>query len=53
MKYSFKKGLIKAVISIVVFAVPVLIDQFNDIANLTIGGVLIMFVNWLKVKRFV
>ena len=51
MKYSIKKGFLKALIMVVIFAIPVLINAFPTIANLTIGGVLVMLLNWLKVIR--
>ena len=49
-KYSFGKGLVKGIISVVVFAVPFVVLQFPTYANLTIGGVLTILVNFLKVK---
>ena len=51
MKYSFLTGLKKSVIMMIVFAVPVLVGQFPDVANLTIGGLLVLFVNYLKVAQ--
>ncbi len=50
MKYSFKKGLGKGIIGLVIFAIPFLTTNFPEIANLTIGGVGIMLVNFLKVR---
>lgn len=51
-KYSFSKGLGKGVLGFVLFAVPMIIDQFivgmPDVANLTLGGLLIMGFNWVK-----
>jgi len=49
-KYSFKKGILKAVISLVLFAIPFMISNFPDIANLTIGSVLMLVYNWIKVS---
>ena len=49
-KYSFGKGLMKGVISIMVFALPFFITNFPDVANITIGGMLTMLVNMLKTK---
>ena len=50
MRYKFSKGLIKGIVSIIIFAIPFLINQFPDIANLTIGGAGIMLVNFIKIK---
>lgn len=49
-KYSFPQGLKKGFISVLIFSLPFLITNFPDIANLTIGGVLAILVNWLKIK---
>lgn len=49
--YSFVKGLEKGALAIAVFAIPLLINQFPMVANLTIGGLLLMLANWLK-QRF-
>ena len=51
MNYSFLKGLKKSVITVIIFAVPVLVGQFPEIANLTLGGILVLLVNYLKVTR--
>ena len=48
--YSFSKGLGKAVISAVLFAIPIFITSFPDWANLTIGGGLMLIYNFIKVK---
>jgi hypothetical protein len=54
MQYSIKEGLIKFVKYIVIFALPVLVDKFvvsyPEIAQLTVGGLLVVLVNWLKVR---
>lgn len=54
MKYSILKGLKKSIKVIVLFAVPVLIDAFvvsyPGIAQLTLGGLLNLGWNYLKVK---
>jgi hypothetical protein len=50
MKYNFLKGLKKAVVAVVLFGVPLFITQFPEWANLTIGGVLVLAANWIKVK---
>ena len=47
--YSFWIGLRKGVIAVVLFAIPMFINYFPGWANLTIGGVLIMLVNFIKV----
>jgi len=49
MKYSFLKGLGKGLIAIVCFGVPFLLTQFPEVANLTIGAVMMMLINYLKV----
>jgi len=49
-KYSLSKGVQKALIGLVVFGIPVLIDMFPDVANLTIGAVLMLLVNFIKIK---
>lgn len=54
MKYSWKRGLKKAIIYTIIFLLPVLVDQFiikfPDIAQTTIGGLLVMLVNFIKIK---
>lgn len=50
MKYSFWKGLSKGIISVIVFAAPLVLLDNPAWANLTIGGLLTMVVNWLKVR---
>jgi len=50
MNYSFTKGLTKGVVSAVLFAIPFFVSSFPDVANLTIGGALVIFTNYLKVK---
>lgn len=50
MKYSLKKGLTKGLLSAFLFAVPFAVSSFPDIANLTIGGALVILANFLKVK---
>lgn len=55
-KYKLTKGLGKGVMSLVLFAVPVLIDQFvvnmPQVANLTIGGLLVIVWNAVKFHYF-
>lgn len=49
-KYSFKKGLLKAFFSIIIVGVPILIQVLpQEWMNLTLSGVLLMLVNYLKV----
>lgn len=54
MKYSLKIGLLKALKYIAIFALPVLVDQFvvayPQLAQLTVGGILVMLTNYLKIK---
>lgn len=48
-KYSFFKGLGKAVVSTVLFGLPILIQVLpSDILNLTIGGLLVLALNFAK-----
>ena len=52
--YSFKIGLLKGLKFFVLFALPVLVDKFivsfPDLAQLSVGAVLVLAVNFLKVK---
>ena len=50
MKYSFLKGFYKGLINTAIFAIPFLLTQYPTIANLTIGGLGYMLVNFLKVR---
>lgn len=54
IEFSYKKMMIKGVKFFVIFLVPVLVDKFivsyPQIAQLTISGMLVMGVNYLKVK---
>ena len=54
MKYSFKKGLGKVAKYLVIFAVPALVDKFiisyPEIAQLSVGAILVGIVNYLKVR---
>ena len=51
--YSLAKGLGKFLKYIIIFALPVAVDQlivaYPDWAQLTLGGLLVMAVNFLKV----
>ena len=51
MKYNFLKGLKKAVISVILFGIPVLLQILpTETLNLTLGGVFVLLANWAKVK---
>ena len=54
MKYSLKTGILKAIKYGIIFALPVLVNQFivgfPEIAQLTVGGILVMIVNAIKIK---
>jgi len=54
MKYSWKIGATKVVKYFVIFAIPALVDRFvvsyPELAQLTVGGLLVGIINWLKVK---
>jgi len=52
--YDYKKSIVKGLRVFVIFALPVLVDKFiisyPEFFQLTLGGVLIMGVNYLKNK---
>lgn len=52
MEFSYKKMALKGVKYFILFLLPVLVDNFiikyPEIAQLTIGSLLVMLVNWLK-----
>ena len=54
MQYKLSKGLHKAVKAFVYFGLPFLVSTFikemPDIANLTVGGLLVMLANYIKTK---
>lgn len=50
-KYSFLKGLAKALTGVLIFGIPVLVGEFPAVANLTIGGIATLVVNFMKVKN--
>jgi len=54
MNYSYKKTIKKAVKYFVIFLLPVLVDKFiisyPEIAQLTVGAILVGICNWAKVK---
>jgi len=56
MQYSIYKGVLKALKVFLLFAIPVLIDafvfQYPAVAQLTVGGILYLIWNFLKVKGF-
>lgn len=53
-KYELKKGLSHVIKYFVIFALPVLIDHFvisyPQLAQLTVGAILVGIVNYLKIK---
>lgn len=49
-QYSILKGIGKGLLAIFLFSVPVVIDQFPQFFNLTIGGLLVVAANYLKFK---
>ena len=53
-KYDWKVGLSKGFKYVVIFLVPVIIDKFivayPELAQLTVGGLLVMLVNFIKIK---
>jgi len=54
VNYKLSKGLHKAVKAFVYFGLPFLVTSFisqvPDIANLTIGSVLVLLANYIKTK---
>ena len=51
MKYSFIKGLIKSVVSVLLVGAPVVLGLLPaEWMNLTVGGALVLLVNFLKIK---
>lgn len=48
--YSFPKGLLKGVVSFLLFLVPVLLTSFPVWADLSVGAVLVTLLNFLKFK---
>ena len=54
MEYSFVQGLVKACKYIVIFGLPVLVDRFvvayPGYAQLTVGGLLVLLVNFIKIR---
>lgn len=50
MQYKFSKGFKKGVVGFIVFALPLALANLPDVANLTLGAVGMIIVNYLKVK---
>ena len=53
-QYSLKRGFTKGLKYGIIFILPLLVDQFiisyPQWAQLTVGGILVMLLNWLKVR---
>jgi hypothetical protein len=50
-EYSFKKGLTKTLTAVALFGIPILFEVLPEAwLNLTLGGVLALALNWVKVK---
>ena len=49
-KYSFAKSAGKGLLAFVLFTIPVVINMFPEAMNLTIGGLLVVVVNYLKFR---
>ena len=50
-KYSFWKGVGKAVVSVILVGLPLVFQVVpQEWLNLTIGGALVMILNWIKVR---
>jgi len=50
MEYKFSKGVKKGALGFIIFALPIAFANFPDWANLTLGSLGIMLVNYLKVQ---
>ena len=51
IKYSFGKGLWKTVVSLFLVLAPIILQVApNQYLDITIGGALLLIVNWAKVK---
>lgn len=49
MKYSWKKGLTKAIISVILVGIPMVLQILpTETLNLTLGGVLVIVLNYIK-----
>ena len=52
MKYSFWKGIWKSIIPILIVGIPLLLNILPEAwLNMTLSGVLLLALNWLKVKH--
>ena len=50
-EYSWVKGLTKSVVAVLLVGLPMLVQVMpSEYANLTIGGLAVLLVNYLKVK---
>lgn len=49
-KYKITIGLKKGIIGALIFGIPFLVTSFPEYANITLGGLGIMLVNFLKMK---
>lgn len=53
MNFSFKTMIWKGIKYFIIFAIPFLVNQFivafPQIAQLTVGALLVMLVNWIKI----
>lgn len=51
MRYSFVKGLKKTIVAVVLVGLPIVIQVLpTDVMNLTLGAILNLLFNYLKVK---
>jgi len=51
MKYSFWRGIYKALIGMIIIGLPIIFQILpTDIMNLTLGGILALILNWAKIK---
>ena len=51
MQYSFKKGLGKMLINVIIIGLPLLVQILpQEWMNVTLGGALYMLLNYVKVK---
>lgn len=49
--YSFQKGLKKAVVNMILIGLPMLVQVLPvEWANITLGGALVLIVNYIKVR---
>lgn len=52
MKYSFLKGLSKALTAFLIFGIPVILEVLpSETLNITLGSALVMLLNYLKVAK--